>query len=77
MHICYALHFYENCLFRGIFTCENLKRENFLICGILRKERIVERERGERWVVCGSFCERIVESERERGGLCVVHSARE
>ena len=40
-------------------------------------ERIVESERGERWVVCGSFCERIVESERERGGLCVVHSVRE
>ena len=40
-------------------------------------ERIVESERGERWVVCGSFCERIVESERGERWVVCVHSVRE
>ena len=40
-------------------------------------ERIVESERGERWVVCGSFCERIVESERGERWVVCDHSARE
>ena len=40
-------------------------------------ERIVESERGERWVECGSFCERIVESERGERWVVCVHSVRE